>query len=59
MVFTPYFTTKRGGVGLGLTLTQKWVGEMEGKIQVYNMPSGGARFELSFPVAGTDKGSRV
>jgi len=49
-IFTPYFTTKKSGVGLGLTLTRKWVHEMGGKIQVHNGPGGGARFELSFPV---------
>jgi len=58
-IFTPYFTTNKSGVGLGLTLTQKWVNEMGGKIQVYNMPRGGARFELSFPVADTDNRVRV
>jgi signal transduction histidine kinase len=50
-IFSPYFTTKRSGVGLGLTLTRKWVHEMGGKIQVHNRLGGGARFELSFPVA--------
>jgi len=58
-IFTPYFTKKKGGLGLGLTLTQKWVNEMGGKIQVYNAPPGGARFELTFPVAGTDKRVRA
>ena len=58
-IFTPYFTTKKGGVGLGLTLAQKWVSEMGGKIQAYNLPAGGARFELSFPIAATDNRLRV
>jgi signal transduction histidine kinase len=50
-IFTPYFTTKKAGVGLGLTLTRKWVDDMGGRIQVCNVPAGGARFELSFPIA--------
>jgi signal transduction histidine kinase len=50
-IFTPYFTTKKGGIGLGLTLTKKWVNEMGGEIQVHNRLGGGVRFELSFPVA--------
>jgi PAS domain S-box-containing protein len=50
-IFTPYFTTKKAGIGLGLTLTRKWVDEMGGKIRACNVPAGGARFELSFPIA--------
>jgi len=57
-IFSPYFTTKKSGVGLGLTLTRTWVHEMGGKIQVHNIPGGGARFEVSFPVANTDADER-
>ncbi len=39
---------------LGLPLAQKWVTEMEGRIQVRNVPGGGARFEISFPAAGLE-----
>ncbi|PKN67552.1 MAG: hypothetical protein CVU57_02280 [Deltaproteobacteria bacterium HGW-Deltaproteobacteria-15] len=53
-IFSPYFTTKKSGAGLGLPLVQKWVTEMEGKIQVHNAPEGGARFEISFPAAGPE-----
>ena len=49
-IFNPYFTTKKSGIGLGLALVKKWVQEMEGKIQVSNVPGGGARFELLFPL---------
>lgn len=49
-IFNPYFTTKKFGIGLGLALVKKWVQEIEGKIQVSNVPGGGARFELLFPL---------
>ena len=53
-IFSPYFTTKKSGAGLGLALVQKWVIEMGGKIQVNNVPGGGARFELTFPAADSE-----
>jgi len=49
-VFTPFFTTKESGIGLGLTLAHKWVREMGGEIKASNVPEGGARFEIRFPV---------
>jgi signal transduction histidine kinase len=49
-IFTPYFTTKPSGVGLGLALAQKWTREMAGDLRVNNVAGGGARFELSFPI---------
>jgi signal transduction histidine kinase len=51
-IFTPFFTTKKSGIGLGLTLVQKWVREMGGQINVSNVPEGGACFEILFPVKG-------
>jgi signal transduction histidine kinase len=52
-IFTPFFTTKKSGIGLGLTLAQKWVHEMGGQIKVSNVPEGGARFEILFPAKGS------
>jgi signal transduction histidine kinase len=49
-IFTPFFTTKKSGIGLGLALAQKWVREMGGEIGASNVPEGGARFEILFPV---------
>ena len=58
-IFTPYFTTKKAGVGLGLTLARKWVNEMGGTIRVSNVAGGGARFELFFPIADSDRGLKA
>ena len=49
-IFTPFFTTKKSGIGLGLTLAHKWVREMGGEIRASNAPEGGARFEIRLPV---------
>jgi signal transduction histidine kinase len=49
-IFTPFFTTKESGIGLGLTLAQRWVREMGGEIVAFNVPEGGARFEIRFPI---------
>lgn len=49
-IFTPFFTTKKSGIGLGLTLAHKWIREMGGEIRASNAPEGGARFEIRLPV---------
>lgn len=49
-IFSPYFTTKKSGVGLGLALASKFVQEMGGSIRAENL-SGGARFEIVLPVS--------
>ncbi len=48
-IFTPYFTTKPSGVGLGLALVKKWVEQMGGEIHVHSESRQGCRFEISFP----------
>jgi signal transduction histidine kinase len=47
-VFNPYFTTKPSGIGLGLALVKKWVGQMGGEILVHSDLGHGSRFEISF-----------
>jgi len=51
-IFTPYFTTKRSGVGLGLALVKKWVQQMGGDIRVHSESGHGCRFEISFRDGG-------
>ncbi len=43
-------TTKTGGTGLGLSITRGFVKALGGEIQAQNIPTGGARFELTIPV---------
>lgn len=50
-VFTPFFTTKDKGTGLGLATVRKVMDAHRGRIEYTNPPTGGARFELRFPVS--------
>jgi signal transduction histidine kinase len=46
-------TTKKAGVGLGLSIVSKIVDGHHGSIQVQNAPDGGAVFTLFFPLDET------
>ncbi len=52
-VFEPFFTTKAHGTGIGLPLAKKFVERNGGKITISDGPSGGAKFEVAFPVTTT------
>jgi hypothetical protein len=53
-IFTPYFTTKKLGIGLGLAITKKIVEEHQGKINVTSPAREGTTVVISFPVAVTE-----
>jgi two-component system, NtrC family, sensor histidine kinase HydH len=48
-VFNPFFTTKREGVGLGLSIVSKIVDDHGGWIRVQSSPGEGACFRMFFP----------
>jgi PAS domain S-box-containing protein len=48
-IFTPYFTTKEGGTGLGLPTVHKLISDLGGDIRVEESAWGGARFVLTIP----------
>jgi PAS domain S-box-containing protein len=50
-VFQPFFTTRASGTGLGLALVQKIVLAHNGTVTVGSSAAGGARLELTFPLA--------
>jgi two-component system, NtrC family, sensor histidine kinase HydH len=49
-IFNPFVTTKKTGVGLGLSIVSKIVDGHGGSIRVENGPEGGAVFTLFFPL---------
>lgn len=49
-IFTPFFTTRENGTGLGLPITQSIVQAHRGQINVESIPGQGTRFILNFPV---------
>jgi signal transduction histidine kinase len=48
-VFSPFFSTKAQGTGLGLTFAQKIVSLHGGTITARNNPQGGATFSIALP----------
>jgi two-component system, NtrC family, sensor histidine kinase HydH len=49
-IFNPFVTTKKTGVGLGLSIVSKIIDGHQGSIHVENAAGGGAVFTLFFPV---------
>lgn len=49
-IFNPFFTTKAGGVGLGLAISAKIVADHGGKISVESELGRGATFVVTLPV---------
>ena len=50
-VFEPFFTTREGGLGLGLTLSESMAHDMGGTLTAFNQVPHGAEFRLSVPLA--------
>ena len=48
-VFRPFFTSKRNGTGLGLSLVQKIIVFHNGRITAASSPAGGASLQLTLP----------
>ena len=49
--FEPYITTKSKGTGLGLAVVKKIADDHQARIDLKNVPEGGAQVSLSFQVA--------
>ncbi|MCZ6822109.1 MAG: ATP-binding protein [Deltaproteobacteria bacterium] len=49
-IFTPFFTRREQGTGLGLSVSQHWVVRHGGQLRAFNLPDGGARMRVQLPV---------
>ena len=52
-LFTPFFTTKTDGSGLGLSVVHGIITEHQGVIDVSSTPGVGTSFTVTFPLAGS------
>ncbi|MEO5769780.1 MAG: ATP-binding protein, partial [Polyangia bacterium] len=50
-IFTPFFTTREKGTGLGLAFVREIVHDHGGEVQVDGAAGGGARFSFALPAA--------
>lgn len=50
-LFTPFFTTKKEGTGLGLIITQEIIKQHKGKIEVESKVGKGTTFVIQLPVS--------
>jgi two-component system sensor histidine kinase HydH len=50
-LFDPFFSTKEGGIGLGLSIAHRIVDQHHGKIEVESNPGKGTRFTISLPIS--------
>ncbi|WP_372013287.1 sensor histidine kinase [Pseudoxanthomonas sp. 10H] len=53
-LFTPFFTTKTSGTGLGLVSCKRIIEGLGGRISVSSVPGAGTRFELWLPAPVDD-----
>ena len=50
-LFDPFFSTKEGGIGLGLSITHRIIDQHHGKIEVKNAPEKGTIFTVWLPIS--------
>lgn len=53
-LFEPYFTTKAGGMGLGLSISRSIIQDHDGRLEVSTSPEG-TTFQFSLPKAGRNR----
>jgi signal transduction histidine kinase len=50
-LFDPFFSTKEGGIGLGLSITHRIIDQHHGKIEVESVPGKGTVFTVWLPIS--------
>jgi len=56
-IFRPYYSTRKGGTGLGLSTVRRIVREHDGTIEVHSEPGRGTRFTVDLPAARAAPGA--
>ncbi|KUO75945.1 MAG: hypothetical protein APF81_01600 [Desulfosporosinus sp. BRH_c37] len=54
-LFTPFFTTKERGTGLGLAVVKAIIHNHDGEIEASNSPQSGAVFTITLPIASFER----
>ncbi len=54
-LFEPFYTTKSGGMGMGLAISQRIIHAHGGEIRAENNPDGGATFYFTLPATSETK----
>ena len=55
-IFTPFFTTKSRGTGLGLPTVKRFIEAHNGQIEIDCPPAGGTTVLIRLPMAGSASG---
>ncbi len=49
-IFDPFFTTRVRGIGMGLSISKRILGQHKGKISARNLTQGGLQVTISLPL---------
>lgn len=58
-LFEPFYTTKKNGLGLGLSISQQIIQAMHGQLSVSQSSLGGARFTMRLPTVQTESQMKI